>query len=227
MKKDGAEYYNRGPVEVLRSRSVLLQRLKEDDRVFALIGAKKLGEVDKAARKDEIEYFVVDNSSAKALLITNRLGNGCETDENPLRRFVSRTPPAPQHPISVNFENKVQLVGYDMPERVIRGTRFSVRLYFKVLGQMPSGWKLFIHFDQPSFRFHGDHLPLDGKYATQHWLAGDYITDEVEIDVPVLSTPSGTYHVFGGFWLGESRLKIIEGPNDGTNRVPLGTLRVR
>ena len=126
-----------------------------------------------------------------------------------------------------NFENKVKLIGYDVADTVSRGGKFTITLYFQVLAKLPAGYKLFIHFDQPANRFHGDHEPLDGKYPTQYWLPGDYIVDPHEVEIPFITTPAGPYQIFAGFWLGESRLKVVEGPNDGVNRVPLGDLRVK
>jgi hypothetical protein len=92
---------------------------------------------------------------------------------------------------------------------------------------MPAGYKVFLHFDQPASRFHGDHEPLGGKYPTQYWLPGDYIVDTHEVEIPLITTPSGVYTIYMGFWLGEGRLKVVEGANDGVNRVQLGTLKVR
>jgi len=121
----------------------------------------------------------------------------------------------------------VELLGFDVDDLVTRGGKFKITLYFKVLGRMPSGYKLFIHFDQPANRFHGDHQPLGGKYPTEYWLPGDYIVDPHEVEIPIITTPSGNYTMLMGFWLGSQRLKVIDGPNDGVNRVTLGTLRVR
>ena len=48
-----------------------------------------------------------------------------------------------------------------------------------------------------------------------------------KVEIPLITTPSGTYTIYMGFWLGSQRIKVIEGPNDGVNRVRLGTFRVR
>jgi hypothetical protein len=140
---------------------------------------------------------------------------------------VLSKPPQVPKPVVASFENKVKLLGYDVPDVVTRGGKFKMTLFFQVLQQMPSGYKLFIHFDQPASRFHGDHDPLGGKFPTQYWLPGDYIVDPHEVEIPIITTPSGVYTIFAGFWLGEGRLKVVDGPNDGANRVQLGTFRVR
>jgi len=140
---------------------------------------------------------------------------------------VLSSPPKPRKVLTANFENRVRLLGYDVPDVVTRGGKFRITLYFHVLGTLPSGYKLFIHFDQPANRFHGDHEPLDGKFPTQYWLKGDYIVDPHDVEIPLITTPSGTYTMYMGFWLGSQRLKVIDGPNDGVNRVRLGVLKVR
>jgi len=223
----GAAYYNNGQVEEVTDQTHLFRLLREPRRWFILVPASQLAPIDKAARKHKVPYYVLDDRSSKYLMLSNKLAGVCHTDYNPLRRFVKSVPPHPGHILKVNFENKVEMLGYDVDDVVTRGGKFPITFYFKVLAQMPSGYKVFIHFDQPASRFHGDHEPLGGKYPTEYWLPGDYITDRHEVEIPIITTPSGTYTIYMGFWLGSTRLKVIEGPNDGVNRVRIGTIRVR
>jgi hypothetical protein len=169
---------------------------------------------------------VLDDSSSRALLISNRLGPG-EKDRNPLRRFVFREPTHPPKRLAANFEDMVELTGFDLSPSVELGGKIRIELHFHVTGRLPPNWKLFVHFDQPAYRIHGDHLPLGGKLPTQHWSPGDYIVDQHEVDVPRMTTPKGLYTAYVGFWLGEKRLKVLSGPNDGTDRIRLGTLQVK
>jgi hypothetical protein len=223
----GAAYYNDGQVKEIRDMNELFSLLREDQRWFVLVPAHQLAPIDQSARQQNLVYHVLDDRSSQYLMLSNKLVKPCDTDHNPLRRFVVSEEPKPQKPIKANFENKVELLGYDVDDVVTRGGKFPITLYFKVLGQMPSGYKVFIHFDQPANRFHGDHVPLGGKYPTEYWLPGDYIIDRHEVEIPIITTPSGRYTMYMGFWLGSERLKVIEGPNDGVNRVNIGTLRVR
>lgn len=223
----GAAYYNNGQIEEVGSQSQLFELLRRPERWFVLIPANHLASIDQSARRSKLPYFVLDDRSSQYLLISNKLQGKCNADHNPLRRFVLSSPPSPKKVLSVNFENRVKLMGYDVDDVVTRGGKFRITLYFHVLGQMPSGYKVFLHFDQPASRFHGDHEPLDGKYPTQYWLPGDYVVDPHDVEIPLITTPSGTYTIYMGFWLGSQRLKVTEGPNDGVNRVRLGTIRVR
>lgn len=223
----GAAYYNKGQVDEIHGQDELFDRLRKKERAFVLIPAGQLGAIDRAARQQKLPYYVLDDRNSKYLIISNKLAGSCDQDLNPLRRLVLSKRPKPQHPMHANFENRVELIGYDLPDVVTRGGKFPIKLYFHVTGQVPAGYKIFLHFDQPASRFHGDHEPLDGKYPTQYWLPGDYIIDPHEVDIPLLTTPSGTYTIYMGFWIGSKRLKVVDGPQDGHNRVRMGTLRVR
>jgi hypothetical protein len=223
----GAAYYNQGQVDTVRSQVELFALLRRPERAFVLIPSNQLGAIDRAARQDKLTYYVLDDSSSQYLILSNQLGGTCATDLNPLRRLVLSRRPTPQRAVEANFENRVKLIGYDLKDPVTRGGKFRITMYYQVLAPVPANYKVFIHFDQPAHRFHGDHTPLEGKYPTQYWLPGDYIVDPTDVDIPLLTTPSGSYTIYAGFWLGETRLKVVQGPHDGNNRVTVGTFRVR
>lgn len=223
----GAAYYNKGQVDEVRDQGQLFQMLREPHRWFVLLPTTYLASIDQAARQAQVTYHVLDERSSQYLIISNKLAGKCAVDRNPLRRYVLSKAPSPRKVVTANFENKVKLIGYDVDDTVTRAGKFKITLYFQVLSRMPAGYKVFLHFDQPANRFHGDHDPLGGKYPTQYWLPGDYIVDTHEVEIPLITTPSGVYTIYMGFWLGEGRLKVVEGPNDGVNRVQLGTVRVR
>lgn len=223
----GAAYYNNGQVDEIRSQADLFTKLRAPARVFVLLPSSYLGSIDQAARQQRVNYHVLDDRNSHYLIISNKLSGTCTEDKNPLRKLVLRTRPTPQKKAYVNWENKLELIGYDLPDSVTRGGSFEIKLYFKVLQRLQPNYKIFIHFDKPASRFHGDHAPLGGKYPTQYWLPGDYIVDPHKIDIPILTTPSGNYSIMMGFWQGSRRYKIVKGPNDGVNRARIGTLRVR
>jgi hypothetical protein len=224
----GAAYYTDGDVEKITSQADLVARLRRNAPFYAVIPAAQLGAIDQAARRQRLTYYVLDARSSKYLIISNQLTRACSADKNPLRAMVLADPPKTiSKRVRANFENKVELIGYDVPDVVRSGGSFEITLYYRVTGRMPSGYKIFMHFDKPASRFHGDHKPLGEMYPTQYWLAGDYIVDKHEIELPLLTTSPGVYTIYTGFWLGDKRLKVVEGPNDGSNRVRLGRIQVR
>jgi 4-amino-4-deoxy-L-arabinose transferase-like glycosyltransferase len=223
----GASYYASGRTPVtLATTKDLFDFLAKPERVFVLAGSEELPSIDQFARQQKASYVVVDDSNSRYLVLSNRLGQN-ERDLNPLKRFISEQPPKPEHVLEANFENKVKLIGYDMPAQVSRGQEFKVRLYFQVLQPLGASYKVFIHFDGAGTRFNGDHVPLEGRFPTPNWVPGYYITDEHTLAPDRAMQPSGVYRTFMGFFSGESRLKVVEGPQDGENRVKLGAIQIR
>jgi len=133
-------------------------------------------------------------------------------------------------PLQATFGDSIELVGADFPPTVRRPGKIPLDLYFRVRAKPPGGFKIFVHFDGPAApRVIGDHDPVGKVFPTAYWLPGEYIKDHYETDIPLMTTPAGTYTVFMGFWPGGEgkRIKITQGPNDGSERVRLGTLEVK
>lgn len=223
----GAAYYTGGKQpQTLATAEDLFKFLGRTERVFVLAGAEELPSIDQLARQRKIPYYVVDDSNSRYITLSNQL-KADEKDANPLRLFVSEKPPKPQFPLEANFEDKVQLLGYDLPQRVGRGQDFKIRLYYKVLAPLGGFYKVFIHMDGPGARMNGDHIPLQGKFPTPNWVPGIYVTDEHKMTPDRAMQPAGTYRVFMGFFAGAHRLKVVSGPQDGENRVKLGAIVVK
>jgi hypothetical protein len=223
----GASYYAGGKTPItLMSLQDLFNFLGRQERVFVMAGSDELASIDQQARQSRAAYYVLDDSNSRYLVLSNRLGPQ-EQDLNPLKRFISETPPKPQFPVEADFEGKVQLIGYDLPQELSRGQEFKIRLYFKVLQPLGNSYKVFIHFDGPGTRFNGDHIPMEGRFPTQHWVPGYYITDEHLMTPDRAVQPSGYYRVFMGFFLGDTRLKVTSGQQDGENRVKLGGVPIK
>ena len=249
MDSRSADFYNAGNMitqEELRRRypygrsrlDPLVAYMAEPQRVFAITSVSNLGSLDTGARRAGVKYHVLDASSQWFLLVSNQLGPN-EKDENPLLEIISERPPRQigrpigallKEPTSKNDNGDLKLLGVEMPEEVYKGHEFPVKLHFAVRSDLKGQWKIFIHFDGPGPRFFGDHDPLGGKYNTRHWSKGTYITDPYVVPAhhtSRVSTPSGVYRVWMGFYRGDTRMTVLEGPKDSTNRINLGTVRVR
>ena len=78
---------------------------------------------------------------------------------------------------------------------------------------------------------HGQLWQVEGAGHTKanQVLPDEYIRDHYATDVPLMTTPAGMYTVYMGFWPGGEgkRLKITQGPNDGADRVRLGTIEIK
>ena len=67
---------------------------------------------------------------------------------------------------------------------------------------------------------------LDGRYPLSLWQPGDFIADDYEFKLEPNFSP-GQYTLYFGLFLGDSRLKVKSGPQDGDNRINGGAIRVQ
>jgi hypothetical protein len=235
----GSSFYNKEEITDLPTQDRVVAFLRDPERVFALVAADELAALDAAFKQAGVPYYAVDASSSRFLLLTNRLGTG-QRDDNPLLTHVW-TPPAGAGPdakppwtwrvsVSATFGDAIELVGADFPTTMRRPGKIPLDLIFKVKSRPPAGYKIFLHFDGPAApRLIGDHDPVNHAFGTGFWLPGEYVRDHWDTDAPLMTTPAGTYSVYMGFWPGGEgkRLKVTDGPNDGADRVRLGTMEIK
>jgi hypothetical protein len=248
----GTGFYSKRNLVEIPSQDRLIDFLRQPKRTFCLVSADDLAALDAAFKLAAVSYYVVDASSSRFLLLSNRLGDG-QADANPLKRDVWMAPRPPETitdpatgqvrydwhgatppwqwriPASTVFQDSIELVGADFPTSIRRPGKIPLTLYFRVNARPPGGYKIFGHFDAPNEpRLIGDHAPLDGAFPTAYWLPGEYIRDRYEVDVPLMTTPAGSYTVLIGFWPGGEgkRLRITAGNNDGADRTRLGTIEI-
>jgi hypothetical protein len=225
-----AAYYARGDVRDIETQGELISFLESEGRVWAAFPTDELATIDRAFRqRTERHLFVVDARSARVVLATNRPIEGRE-NESFVAQYVLQQAPEPQHPVHANFDQKIELVGYDLDlphdGYVGAGERFTITWYWKALQSVGGSWKVFVHIDGQGLRLNGDHDPVDGKYPIRLWDENDVVVDRQELSVPANYRP-GPYTIFLGLYSGESRLEIVDGPEAEDNRVRAGVLRIR
>ena len=224
----GTSFYSGVTMTDLPTQESVVAFLRSPDRVFALVSADELAPLDAALRTAHAPYFAVNAASSRFLLLSNRL-DADETDQNPLKRdvWMAPTPPpatgpwivseAPpwkwRVPITAMFGDSIEVVGVNFPPVVHRPGKIALELYFRVRTRPPGGYKIFVHLDGPATpRLIGDHDPVNKAFPTAYWLPGEYIHDLFDIDVPLMTTPAGTYRIFVGFWPGGDgkRIKLTQ-----------------
>jgi hypothetical protein len=175
---------------------------------------------------------VLEARSSQILLAASTLGPH-DKNENPLSSMVLSAPPRPQRKIDANMDDKLEVIGIDflddrgrLVDAVSPGRAYHMRTYYRVLAAVTTEWEGFIHIDGYHRRHNGDHKPMNGKYPMSLWLPGDLLADDHEFKLEPNFTP-GTYEVYFGLFVGDTRLKVKSGPNDGDNRVNGGPLRVQ
>lgn len=225
-----AAYYARGEVVELRAESDALTFLARPTRVWLALPAEQLAQLDRGYRaRAQRHLFVADARNARVLLATNQPIEG-RADENYLAGFVLDAPPAMQHAVNASFDRRIELLGYDLElpngDTVGPGQSFAVTWYWRCVTPVPGGYQPFLHVDGFGQRLNGDHEPVGGRYPIRMWSEGDVVVDRQELRVPA-NFPPGDYTFFIGLYAGESRLEVVEGPEDDANRVAAGRLRVR
>ncbi len=225
-----AAYYARGEVEELRGEAEALAFLARPTRVWLALPAEQLAQLDRSYRqRAERHLFVADARNARVLLATNQPIAG-RADENYLAGFVLDAPPAMQHTVNASFDRRIELLGYDLElpsgDSVGPGQSFAVTWYWRCVTPVPGGYQPFLHIDGFGQRLNGDHEPVAGRYPIRMWSEGDVVVDRHELRVPA-NFPPGDYTFYIGLYAGESRLEVVEGPEDDANRAAAGRLRVR
>lgn len=186
-------------------------------------------------REPRVNLPVLDARQSPVLLIASSL-KPSERNENPLSSILLEAPPRPQRPLSVNLDDKVQLLGIDLVDEQNRavatigaGRTYHMKAYYRVLDKIQDWPNAFIHIDGSGRRYNVDHKPMNGRYPMSLWLPGDMPVDDQEFKLPANFTP-GMYTIYFGLASGDGcndRLKVKTGPTDGCNRINAGAVRVQ
>ena len=230
LPSTAARHYTRAPIEEISKQADLIGFLRKTGQRWAVIRADELPGLNRAYRHKTGEHvYVADARSARLLLIAAEPIDG-RPNQSFIENAVLKDAPEVQHTVGANYEDRVELVGYDLDlpggDSVGAGQRFEVTWYWRVLGEAPSGHEVFVHIDGQGLRLSGDHVPVGGRYPTKLWEKGDVIVDTQELTVPA-NYPIGDYAMYVGLFSGSKRLEVKSGPDDGVNRVNAGALRVR
>jgi hypothetical protein len=148
-----------------------------------------------------------------------------------LVRFYAPANPTPQHLVNVNFDNRLNLIGYSLEPRVLRAaypTPVKLSLYWQVLAAPEKDYSVFVHLKDAGGQMvkSFDFQPYEAIYPTSYWPAGAALREARQFDVPA-NLPPGEYTlVIGLYWPDDlSRLKIVDDLS-GENAVNLGKLVV-
>lgn len=164
-----------------------------------------------------------------ALACVERAPELSPADRERLREYVSNQAPTPEHPLEIEFENGVRLIGYDVdPDNVTTNSEFTITWHWHATEDLDDGWQLFTHVAKSN----GENaLNQDGVgiirelYQPGRWEAGQYIRDRQTVTLPA-DWGSDTAVFYLGLWNGPHRLAIRRGPDDGDNRVRAASLQV-
>ena len=186
--------------EKAASREQIVNALKRRNRVFAIAPQTELCHLYRDL--GEQPFFVIDDRNTRNLLFSNSVAG--TTDKNPLREMITHQPPAKisKRPKGrVVWDNRIELIGWDIPARVRRGQQLEVTVYYKILQPVGGNWTVLMHIDGGA-RIGGDHKPIKDRCPTATWQPGDYIIDRHTVVAGGPGHPFGTYAVWIGFFTG-------------------------
>ncbi|MEO8841483.1 MAG: hypothetical protein ABI591_07575, partial [Kofleriaceae bacterium] len=217
--------------EIVSGREQIVAAMARPNRVFAIAPATELCQLHREIGGKP--YFVIDDRNVKSSLLSNKLDG--TTDKNPLGKMILHAMPTAkmQTPKGrIVFDNKIELIGWDIPRSVHTGESFPVRMYYRVLQSPGGAWQVLFHFTGPTY-FNGDHFPIENKCPTSTWQPGDFIVDTHTVTATGGGYASGTYEVHTGFFTGTNpnfkNMTVSEAPGDmrdKDDRVKITTIAV-
>jgi hypothetical protein len=146
--------------------------------------------------------------------------------------MASKTAPSPVHPGKGIFGDQIEYLGFDLqPPQPVAGGPVQVTFYFHAVRDVTADWEIFVHIDARGGReerINGDHYPVGGRFHTDQWRQGDYVTDRFAFTIPDYQSKA-SLDLWMGFYSGDERLPISnpkDCPNDGNNRLMAGTIPV-
>jgi hypothetical protein len=178
--------------------------------------------------------FRAQGGGAAPLLV----GGGSSGDERFTLAQVYRPPiiselsPTPDQRLSLTFSGQIELLGYDVPERLAAGETLRLALYWHALEPVSLDYKVFTHLLTPDGQLLAQHdsPPANGEYPTTRWRTGEYIRDE-HLLVLDPSTPRGDYVLSIGLYdpiTGErAAVRDADGNEVAEQRAVLQLIQVR
>ncbi|MEP6861180.1 MAG: glycosyltransferase family 39 protein [Deltaproteobacteria bacterium] len=217
--------------EAATAREQIVAAIKRPNRVFAIAPATELCQLHREIGGSA--YFVLDDRNVKSTLLSNKVDG--TTDKNPLGKLIVHAEPkqiTTRPKARIVLDNRIEILGWDIPKHVHTGERFDVRMYYKILQPVGGSWTVLFHFTGPTY-FNGDHLPIDNKCPTSTWQPGDYIIDTHTVTAAGGGYAVGTYEVWTGFFTGSNpnfkNMPVSEAPGDmrdKDDRVKITTITV-
>jgi hypothetical protein len=225
--------------EIVSSRDQIVASIGRPNRVFAIAPQTELCQLHREIGGKP--YYVIDDRNLKSLLLSNRVDG--TTDKNPLARAIVHEEPknipirvpndAKGQPQHIIFDDAIELIGWDLPKSVGRGSKFQGRLYYKIKKQVGANWTVILHFDGSYGRAgNGDHKPINDRCPTSTWQPGDYIIDTFTVPGIGGAYPAGEYGVYTGFFTGTApnykNMHVTSAPagmlDEKTDRVKITTI---
>ncbi|MEO8699726.1 MAG: hypothetical protein ABI867_06765 [Kofleriaceae bacterium] len=203
--------------ETVTSREQVVTAMKRPQRVFAIAPQAELCALHR--EMGEQRYYVLEDRNTRSLLLSNRVDG--TTDKNPLSDMIAhKEPPGIKFRPKgkVVWDNKIELIGWSLPQQIDRGDSFEIVTYFRIQAPPGGAWTMLMHFDGPLRLRDGDHKPIKDRCPTSSWMPGDYIIDRHTMKTGGGGFPAGKYDLWIGFFTGSApnfrNMTVSAAPSD-------------
>lgn len=140
--------------------------------------------------------------------------------------------PQPMYAMNGNWENKVELLGYDISyDPMANSGSVTVGLYYLTTDQIRFDWIAYVHVRSEAngeivMAGQRDRQPCFESYPTTRWKKNQIIRDEFIIPLSADAIP-GTYKIYTGFynWPSLERIQTIDSLR-GSDEIQLSTINL-
>jgi hypothetical protein len=112
--------------------------------------------------------------------------------------------PSPETSTSILWDQKISLLGYDLPNTEPGSEILSITVYWQALAAIENSYIAYFHLidsETDSLVAQADVIPRGWSYPTDWWMTGEVVEDTVQI--PMENVPPGRYELRVG-WFGEN-----------------------
>ena len=123
------------------------------------------------------------------------------------------------------WDDRIELLGWDMPSSAHVGEDVDVTLVFRARAPISYPWRLFAHFDSTVHRKNADHTAAGDDCATSTWKPGDIYVDHFTTQLSYAET----FALMIGFFRpsdNDGPWQNLAGPGDPVTGLKLGTITV-
>ncbi|MBV1861409.1 MAG: hypothetical protein KUG77_23520, partial [Nannocystaceae bacterium] len=132
VRDRGLMMYGPDDIEALAGRRDLLQWFETDEPAAAIVRAGDYPALFQASRQHGRPVFVLDDSHARLRLVANRLPDN-EVNQDALADIVLDEPPVLAHQTLLNFDDYIEVIGWELDGPLHRGNEHTLQLGVRVL----------------------------------------------------------------------------------------------
>jgi hypothetical protein len=124
-----------------------------------------------------------------------------------------------EHPLSINLDGEIRLLGYNMTGAFQSGSEVHLTLFWQAVEEVDGDYTVFTHLVDEQGQLWGqkDNPPVDGFHPTNVWEAGEIVRDQYNLGISP-DAPPGSYQIEVGMYLAETGERLPVLAKDGSVR---------